>query len=196
MSILVDWEIRDLCVPGNGRALITPFSEGVQGNGVISYGLSHAGYDLRLGGKVLMFKNTYAERVDPKEVKSHPERVFDIIDGLQPGERVWIPPQGYILGYSMEYIRMPGKLKGTCIGKSTLARCGIHVNTTPLEPGWEGFLTLEIANHTPCSVCVYSGEGIAQLEFHRLYYAPERDYAAKDGKYQFQGAEPVPARVK
>lgn len=194
--ILNDKSIRELC--GGSVPLLSPFSEGVQGGGVISYGLSHAGYDLRLGYTVLIFKNSFSELVDPKEVKKHPERIFDKVEGLNDGERVWIPPQGYILGYSLEYIRVPGHLKGTCVGKSTLARCGIHVNTTPLEPGWEGYLTLEIANHTPCPVCVYAAEGIAQLEFHTLTGAPERDYSQKGeggGKYQRQGAEPVPARV-
>lgn len=195
MSILVDHEIRELS-KGTICPLLSPFSEAVQGGGVISYGLSHAGYDLRLGGKVLVFKNTYSEMVDPKVVKQHPERIFDTIEGLQPGERVWIPSGGYILGYSLEQIRMPNNIKGMCVGKSTLARCGIHVNTTPLEPGWIGWLTIEIANHTPCPVCVYAYEGIAQLEFHRLPVLPEGTYADKSGKYQFQGMEPVPARVK
>lgn len=206
MSMLVDWQIRGLCIDSwkwksRGEVvplsdpLLSPFSEGKQGGGIISLGLTSAGYDLRLGYKVLMFKNTFAESVDPKDVKKNTDRVFDTIDGLKQGERVFIPPGGYILGYSLEYIRMPRNLKGTCLGKSTLARCGVHINTTPVEPMWHGFLTLEIANHAPCPVCVYAGEGIAQIEFHVLDQLPELDYEAKQGKYQAQGAEPVPARV-
>jgi dCTP deaminase len=91
---------------------------------------------------------------------------------------------------------MPRNLKGQCVGKSTYARCGIIVNTTPLEPGWEGHLTIEIANTSPCEVWLYAGEGIAQLGFELLLSEPEVDYAQKKGKYNKQGPEPTTARTK
>lgn len=202
MAILTDAAIRMLC-QGNQfhKPMLEPFIEGEQGKNIISRGLSHAGYDLRLGTKVLIFKNSYNEPINPKTLRNDPavmNRVFDIIDDLKEGQQVWIPPHGYILGYSLEYIRMPRHLKGCCTGKSTLARCGIAINTTPIEPGWEGFLTLEIANQTPCPVIVFAGEGIAQLEFHTLFGELNQDYGQKGttgGKYQKQGAEPVLARV-
>lgn len=202
--LLNDHEIRALCVSGARNTpvenpLLSPFSLGVQGDNVISYGLSHAGYDLRLGPKVLIFKNSFNQTIDPKRFKvdkAYNERVFDSLEGIPDGEQVIIPPHSYILGYSLEYIRVRRWLKGRCVGKSTYARCGIMVNTTPLEPGWEGHLTLEIANVTPCPVAVYVGEGIAQLEFEELSAPCKVDYADKDGKYNRQEASPVPARVK
>lgn len=195
MAILVDWQIRSLAHSGK---LLDPFSESVQDGGVISYGLTHCGYDLRLGGTVLVFKNTHQQIISPKRAKEpgFMERVFDRFENLQPGCAVVIPPHSYILGYSLEYIRMPSDLKGRCVGKSSLARCGVLANTTPLEPGWHGHLTLEIANITPCPVEVYVAEGIAQLEFETLAGEPETDYAQKNGKYQGQQAEPVIGKVK
>lgn len=214
--LLCDKDIRILCVgdktypniheivagrqfvSATKRPLLDPFSEGVQGGNVISYGLSHAGYDLRLGYKVLVFKNSWTERVDPKafkQDKDYQNRLFEDVRVAQ-GERVWVPPNGYILGYSLEYIAMPSNLIGTCLGKSTLARAGIIINTTPLEPGWHGHLTIEIANASPCPVCLYAGEGCAQLRFELLTGTPEIDYEAKEGKYQAQGSEPVPSKVK
>lgn len=183
---------------GTKIPMIDPFSEGVQDGGVISYGLSHAGYDLRMGYEALVYKNTHGlGRIDPKAMRDDDYRnqVLEKVTYKQ-GDKVWIPPNGYILGYSLEYLRIPRHLKGRCVGKSSLARAGIIVNTTPLEPNWCGHLTIEIANATPCPVCLYAGEGCAQLEFETLTAPPEVDYAQKDGKYQDQGPEPVPARVK
>ena len=217
--LLPDHEIRKLCDPnrdeycGEGIAflpvflskprpvMIEPFSEAVSGNGVISYGVSHAGYDLRLGPEIMVFKNTYNETINPKKFgdEEYRKRVFDECDysklypfslevGLPPEEyrAVVIPPHGYILGRSWEYLRMPRHLKGRCVGKSTLARSGILVNCTPLEPGWNGHLVIEIGNITPCPATVYVGEGIAQLEFELLASPPETDYRQKQGKYQDQ----------
>lgn len=185
------------------HAMLYPFSDQVN-EGVISYGLSHAGYDLRLGDELLLFKNSYNETIDPKRFKDedYRRRVFDVV---HPRDMVmshgrWlqyiIPPHSYALGASLEYIRMPRHLKGRCVGKSTLARCGILINTTPIEPGWHGHLTIEISNITPCPALIYAREGIAQLEFETLTAEPQQDYEQKAGKYQGQGAEPVPARVK
>ena len=218
--LLNDKTIRDLCVDlmpeWLGRnalvpfvPMIEPFSEAVSGNGVISYGLSHAGYDLRLGPEILVFKNSFMDAVDPKAFGglAYRRRMFDRLfypDGfslpddddhpytVMDGNAVLIPPHGYILGRSHEYLRIPRHLKGRCVGKSTLARAGILVNTTPLEPGWSGHLTIEIGNITPCPAKVFVMEGIAQLEFDLLTAPPEKDYAGK--KYDNQVGV-VPARV-
>lgn len=96
----------------------------------------------------------------------------------------------------MEYLRIPRHLKGRCVGKSTYARAMIVINTTPLEPGWEGYLTIEIGNVGPCPAVVYAWEGIAQLEFETLTSPPEVDYAQKGGKYNMQGSAPEPPRVR
>ncbi len=208
MAILSDHDIRDLCLPlkvESGKTvpefrMIDPFSEAVSGGGVISYGLSHAGYDLRLGDELMVFKNTWNEIIDPKRFRDeeYRKRVFDIVKPTGKGESrpldsFVIPPHSYALGSSLEYLRIPNHIKGRCVGKSTLARCGILINTTPLEPGWHGHLTIEISNITPCPALIYAGEGIAQLEFETLSSLPETNYEGK--KYQGQGASPVPARV-
>ena len=209
--ILNDATIRKLCVYGGPageavvrpNAMIEPFSEGVQGGGVISYGLSHAGYDLRLGDELLVFKNTWNEIIDPNRFKEeeYRKRVFDRVTPAPKASRLpegayVIPGHCYALGAWLEYLRIPTHLKGRCVGKSTLARCGVGINTTPLEPGWCGHLTIEIANHSQCPVLVFARQGIAQLEFEQLTAPPEKDYGAKGGKYQSQGAAPAPARVK
>lgn len=196
--LLNDAQIRHRALSG----MLDPFSEAVTGNGVISYGLSHAGYDLRLGPEILVFKNTMCDEVDPKKFSDaeYRRRTFDklMYSGehndeytSMSGNRVRIPAGGYILGRSYEYIQVPKDIKGRCVGKSTYARCGIIVNTTPLEPGWRGHLTIEIGNITPCPAIVYVMEGIAQLEFE-LILPPEADYGHK--KYQDQLGV-TPARV-
>jgi dCTP deaminase len=201
VSILVDHQIRRMChpkSPDSFKPMLAPFSEGKQ-DGVISYGLTSAGYDLRLGRQVFVFKNSFNELMDPKRLKqdeAYLNRVFDVRKDMADGTMVVLPAHSYLLAYSLEYIWLPGNIKGTCVGKSTLARCGLIVNTTPLEPGWHGHLTIEIGNISPCPVPIYVGEGIAQLEFHVLGGIPEIDYAKKGGKYQGQGAEPVPGTVK
>lgn len=196
--MLCDRDIRALCNPTLPQAMISPFSEGVQGGGVISYGLSHAGYDLRLGHELFVFKNSYNEIIDPKRFRDedYRRRVFDIVFPHKETGAYIIPPHSYALGASFEYIHIPRWLKGRCVGKSTLARCGVLINTTPLEPGWHGHLTIEISNISPCPGLVYAGEGIAQLEFEELKGIPEIDYESKGGKYQAQGSRPVPAKVK
>lgn len=203
MSLLNDRSIRDLSLR-HTPPMISPFSEGVQGGSVISYGLSHAGYDLRLGGELLIFKASYGELIDPKRFSNeeYRKRIFDTVPASQGPLHIseWgyfiIPPHSYALGVSLEHLHIPDYIKGRCVGKSTLARCGILINTTPLEPGWYGHLTIEISNITPCPALVYAGEGIAQLEFEMLNSPPEKHYGDKSGKYQNQGANPVPARVK
>jgi dCTP deaminase len=186
--ILCDHEIRTLC--WNEPALITPFVDSYP-PGAVSYGLTSAGYDLRLAPQVLVFKATRAEVVDPKRFKDAEYKKL-VFDEYVADKEIVLPAHSYILVQSVEYIRMPRNLKGRCVGKSTYARCGVIVNTTPLEPGWEGTLTIEISNSNPSPVKLYVGEGIAQLEFDRIE-EPQVDYAAKGGKYQNQ-REVTPAR--
>ncbi len=194
--LLSDKDIRELAV--GPKQMIQPFSEGVQGGGIISYGLTTAGYDLRLGDTLLVFKNSWNKLIDPKRFKDEAYclKVFDkVMVGESPPFIFEIPAHSYVLGFSLEYLRIPDHLKGRCVGKSTYARCGIVANTTPVEPGWCGHLTIEIANTSPCPVTLYAREGIVQLEIEVLSSLPEMNYATKGGKYQGQSAEPVPARV-
>lgn len=192
--LLSDFDIEQAVIE---YQMIEPFAYAVQNGGIISYGLTSAGYDLRLGHKISVYKNTYNEPIDPKRFKdsTYVSRILDTL-ALDTDQPVYVPPHAYILAYSLERLRIPRHLKGRCVGKSTYARCGLVVNTTPAEPGWEGHLTIEIANTTPAPVRIYPGEGICQMEFELLTNPPQVDYAAKCGKYMFQGPEPVPARVK
>lgn len=197
--LLVDSDIRKLSLCESyhgGRPMIEPFSEAVSGDGVISYGLTHAGYDVRLAEEVLVFNNAYGQTVDPKKFKGpdYREKLFTEII-LSPHQAVVIPAHGYILGRSHEYLRLPSHLAARCVGKSTYARCGIIVNTTPLEPGWKGHLTLEISNSSPCPAVVYVMEGIAQIQFEKLTSVPDVTYADKKGKYMHQTGV-TPARVE
>lgn len=191
---LCDHHIRHYCASYD---LIKPFTEAVSGNGIVSYGLTSAGYDVRLDGKkIYVFKNSYGAVVDPKafgDAEYH-HKMFDELTDLPSGYRVFIPPNGYILGQTYEYIRIPRHVSADCVGKSTYARSGILINTTPMEPEWEGHLTLEIANLTPCPAVIYVMEGIAQFRFETLSGVPEISYADKKGKYQGQQAV-TPAKV-
>lgn len=214
--LLNDRAIRNLCVTGEeffvpriegdqfifasymvGKPLVNPFVEPFQGNNVISYGLTSAGYDLRLDNEeVLISKNTFCEAIDPKRFKEpgYCEKVFDKRT-FAPHAQIVIPPNGYILGRSYEYLFIPYFLKGRCVGKSTYARANIIVNVTPLEPEWEGHLTIEISNPTQSHVVVHALEGIAQLEYELLIDRPETTYKDKNGKYQNQTGV-TPSRVK
>jgi dCTP deaminase len=195
MSLLTDQEIRSRCVD-TSEPLIIPFSEGVSGGGVVSYGLSSAGYDLRLAPEVLAFKNSHGEVLDPKRFadEDYCLRVFDNVHSNHKGHII-LPAHSYVLGCSLEYVRMPRQLKGRVVGKSTWARAGVLINTTPIEPGWEGHITLEIGNVTPCPVRLYVGEGIAQLEFETFRGDVGTSYADKGGVYQGQ-LHVTPPRVK
>lgn len=196
MAILSDWHVRAL---SKQQDLLKPFSDKVDGDRVISYGLTHAGYDFRLGHTVFICKGSFCEIVSPKRMKaeqSYLHRIYDEHHALEVGDPILIPAHGYVLGFTLEHISMPRWLKARCVGKSSLARCGIIINTTPIEPGWRGHLTLEIGNLSPNPVEVYAGEGIAQVEFETLLQPTEEDYGDKIGKYQDQEAAPTPARVK
>lgn len=146
---------------------------------VISYGLSSFGYDCRIDNKFRLFRPTiHGSVVDPKNMD---EETLDYCIGTE----VLIPPHSYILGSSVEYFKIPPNIMCIVLGKSTYARCGIIVNVTPLEPGWEGNITIEISNSSPLPAKIYADEGIAQILFFKGD-TPAINYDDKGGKYQHQ----------
>ncbi len=167
--------------------MIDPFEAKMVRQGVISYGLSSYGYDLRLGHVLYRFR-AEGGVIDPKGFdRSLLERV--------EGESFILPPHGYALGTVMEFLRLPHDVMGLVWGKSTYARAGLIVNVTPLEPGWEGRLTIALSNATPLPLKLYAGEGIAQVLFWEGDAPPMLSYADRGGKYQ-GAAEVAPPRVE
>lgn len=161
------------------NGMIEPFEEGLIREGVISYGVSSYGYDMRIADEFKIFTNINNTVVDPKN--------FDPKSFVEfKGEVCIIPPNSFALARSVEYFRIPRDVLVICIGKSTYARCGIIVNVTPLEPMWEGYLTIEISNTTPLPAKIYANEGIAQLIFLKAEEECEISYADRKGKYQAQ----------
>ena len=159
--------------------MIEPFhSKGVR-KGVISYGVSSYGYDVRLHNEFKIFTNVHGTVMDPKK-RGH-QNFIDV-----KGKICIIPAHSFILARSLEYFRIPRDILVICFGKSTYARCGIIVNITPLEPEWEGYITIEVSNTSPLPVRIYAREGIAQLLFLEGSEVCERSYADKSGKYQAQ----------
>lgn len=159
--------------------MIEPFSEKQIERGVISYGLSSYGYDIRVSNKFKIFTNAFCTTVDPKKFD---HRSF--ID--YEGDICVIPPNSFALAMTVEYFRIPKNVLTLCVGKSTYARCGIIVNVTPFEPEWEGYATLEISNTTPLPARVYANEGIAQVIFFEADEVCTLSYKDKSGKYQKQ----------
>ena len=162
--------------------MIDPFVDHLVSDGVISYGLSSYGYDMRIANEFKVFTGSYSKEnaiVDPK--KFDKDLLQDYV-----GDFVIIPPNSYVLGRSVEYFRMPRNVHGIVTGKSTYARSGIIVNITPLEAGWTGFLVIEISNATPLPVKVYANEGIAQVMFFEGDEPCEVSYEDRKGKYQEQ----------
>jgi dCTP deaminase len=180
--LLVDWEIREYA---KKFRMIEPFEERLVRDGAISYGLSSMGYDIRIADEFKIFTNINTTVVDPK--RFDPRSFVDFT-----GESCIIPPNSFALGRSLEYLRIPRKVMGICIGKSTYARCGIVVNITPLESEWEGHLTIEISNTTPLPAKIYSNEGIAQVIFLESEQVCEVSYADRGGKYQYQRGITIP----
>ena len=159
--------------------MIRPFEEKQVREGVISYGLSSYGYDLRVADEFKIFTNVNSTIVDPKE--------FDARSFVEfRGPTCIVPPNSFALARSVEYFKIPRNVITICLGKSTYARCGIIVNVTPLEPEWEGFVTLEISNTTPLPARVYSHEGLCQIIFLESDENCETSYKDKKGKYQAQ----------
>ena len=156
MSIQSDRWIREQ----SHKGMIAPFSEKQVREGVISYGLSSYGYDLRVSDEFKIFTNVNSAVIDPK---AFDERSFVTVTA----ESVLIPPNSFALARSVEYFKIPRDVLTICVGKSTYARCGIIVNVTPFEPEWEGFVTLEISNTTPLPARIYANEGLCQILFFR-----------------------------
>jgi len=176
MPIKSDRWIRQMA---RERRMIEPFVEEQKRDGVISYGLSSYGYDIRVADEYKIFTNVHTAVVDPKH--------FDPRSFVEhKGEVLVIPPNSFALARSVEYFRIPRNVLTICMGKSTYARCGIIVNVTPFEPEWEGFVTLEISNTSPLPARVYSGEGICQVIFLEADEVCEVSYKDKKGKYQAQ----------
>ncbi len=159
--------------------MIEPFAEDQVREGVISYGVSSYGYDMRVAREFRIFTNVLSAVVDPKHFDPKSFVEFE-------GDVCVIPPNSFALARSVEYFRIPRDVITICLGKSTYARCGIITNVTPFEPEWEGFVTLEISNTTPLPARIYAGEGIAQVLFLSGEEPPEKSYADKKGKYQKQ----------
>jgi dCTP deaminase len=159
--------------------MIEPFEEGQVRDGVISYGVSSYGYDIRVADEFKIFTNVFSAVVDPKHFDTR-----SMVDFR--GEVCTIPPNSFALARTVEYFRIPRTVLTICVGKSTYARCGIIVNVTPFEPEWEGFVTLEISNTTPLPARIYANEGIAQVLFFEADEPCHVSYADKKGKYQSQ----------
>jgi dCTP deaminase len=176
MSIKSDRWIREMA---QGHGMIEPFEERQVREGVISFGLSSYGYDMRVAPQFKIFTNVNSAIVDPK---AFDERSFVEFEG----DVCIIPPNSFALARSVEYFRIPRNVMTICVGKSTYARCGIITNVTPFEPEWEGFVTLEISNTTPLPAKIYANEGIAQVLFFEADEECRVSYADKKGKYQQQ----------
>ena len=176
MAIVPDFRIRDYAV---NQKMIVPFTDKQVRDGVISYGLSSYGYDIRVADEFKIFTNVNSAIVDPKQFD--PRSMVDF-----KGDICVIPPNSFVLAKTVEYFRIPRNILTICVGKSTYARCGIIVNVTPFEPEWEGFVTLEISNTTPLPARIYANEGIAQVLFFESDQPCEISYADRKGKYQKQ----------
>jgi dCTP deaminase len=173
MAIKADKWIRKMAVE---KKMIEPFEEKQVRKGVISYGLSSYGYDIRVADEFKLFTDIYSTLVDPK--KFDPKSFVDM-----KADSIIIPPNSFALARTVEYFRIPRNVLTVCLGKSTYARCGIIVNVTPFEPEWEGTATLEISNTTPLPAKIYANEGIAQVLFFESDEVCETSYADKKGKY-------------
>ena len=178
MGVLPDWMIeRDV--------KIEPFAPQQHRPGVISYGVTSYGYDVRVARNFKVFTNVWGSTVDPKQ--------FDPKSFVEfTGDVCIVPPNSFALARTIEYFRVPRDVLTICLGKSTYARCGIIVNVTPFEPEWEGFVTLEISNTTPLPAKIYANEGIAQVLFFQSDEVCERSYADKRGKYLKQTGVTLP----
>jgi len=176
MSVKSDKWIRRMAVE---HKMIEPFADRQVRDGVISYGVSSYGYDLRVANEFRIFTNVNSTIVDPK--------AFDAKSLVEfKGDVCIVPPNSFALARSVEFFRIPRSVLTICVGKSTYARCGIIVNVTPFEPEWDGFVTLEISNTTPLPAKIYANEGLAQVVFFESDEICEVSYKDKKGKYQSQ----------
>ena len=181
MSIQADrWIIEQAA-----KGMIEPFENSQVRSGVISYGVSSYGYDMRVSNQFKIFTNVLNSMIDPKQFD--PNSFVEFV-----GDICIVPANSFALACSVEYFRIPRDVVTLCVGKSTYARCGIITNVTPFEPEWEGYVTLEISNTTPLPAKIYANEGIAQVMFFRGDEAPITSYKDKKGKYQGQSGVTLP----
>ena len=176
MSVKPDRWIRRMALE---HKMIEPFTDRQVREGVISYGVSSYGYDIRVADEFRIFTNVNSTIVDPKHFDSRSLVEFK-------GDVCIIPPNSFALARSVEYFRIPRNVMTVCLGKSTYARCGIIVNVTPFEPEWEGYVTLEFSNTTPMPAKIYANEGVAQVIFFEADEVCEVSYKDRGGKYQGQ----------
>tara|TARA_B100001105_G_scaffold254310_1_gene249798 strand:+ start:373 stop:924 length:552 start_codon:yes stop_codon:yes gene_type:complete len=181
MPVLSDKWIKKMALNG----MISPFEEKQIGEGKISYGLSSFGYDARVSNEFKIFTNVNSEIVDPKSFKPSNFVTKNVSECV-------IPPNSFVLASTVEYFKIPKDVLVICLGKSTYARCGIIVNVTPLEPGWEGHVTLEFSNTTPLPAKIYANEGVAQFIFLQGNEKPEISYSDRKGKYMGQTGVTLP----
>ena len=182
MSIMPDKWIKEQSLKNN---MITPFEKTLNNKGVLSYGLSSYGYDARVSNKFKIFTNVDSVTVDPKNFMNE-----SFVD--REANHCIIPPNSFVLARTVEYFKIPKNVLVICVGKSTYARCGIIVNVTPLEPGWEGHVTLEFSNTTPLPAKIYANEGAAQFLFFKGDEVCEKSYSERDGKYMNQKGVTLP----
>ena len=193
MSVLVDHEITALCDEKLAQPMISPFvdtpTREVDGERVVSFGVTSAGYDARLSGRFQIFKSREDLSIG----------VHDPLDPLDPNgmnkymlndtieaKSIILPPGGYLLGHTVEYFHIPRNVIAICVGKSTYARLGLVVNVTPLEPEWHGEVVIEMHNATHLPIRVHAHQGICQFVFHKTHDICKTSYADKGGKYQGQ----------
>ena len=181
MGLKPDHWIRKMALE---HGMIEPFVDKQVRQGVISYGVSSYGYDIRVANEFKIFTNVFSATVDPKNFDTN-----SMVDFV--GDVCIVPPNSFALARTVEYFRVPRKVL-TVLGKSTYARCGIIVNVTPFEPEWEGYVTLEISNTTPLPAKIYANEGLAQVLFFEADEECEISYADKKGKYQKQQSIVLP----
>lgn len=182
MGLKPDHWIRKMALE---KKMIEPFVDKQVRNGVISYGVSSYGYDVRVANEFKIFTNVFSATVDPKHFDTN-----SMVDFT--GDVCIVPPNSFALARTVEYFRIPRNVLTVCLGKSTYARCGIIVNVTPFEPEWEGYVTLEISNTTPLPAKIYANEGLAQVLFFEADEECEVSYADKKGKYQKQQSIVLP----
>jgi dCTP deaminase len=182
MPIMPDTWIRQMATE---KGMIEPFVETQKREGTISFGLSSYGYDARVADEFKIFTNVDNAVVDPKNFS-------DTGFVSRKGETCIVPPNSFILAHTIEYFRIPRDILVICLGKSTYARCGLIVNVTPLEPEWEGQVTIEISNTTPLPARIYANEGICQFLFLQGASPPEVSYADRRGKYMGQRGVSLP----
>ncbi len=182
MSVLSDRWIKKMATE---KEMIKPFVDAQKGEKNISYGLSSYGYDARVSNEFKIFTDVDSAIVDPKNFSSN-----SFVS--RKSDQCIIPPNSFALASTVEYFKIPKDVLVICLGKSTYARCGIIVNVTPLEPGWEGYVTLEFSNTTPLPAKIYANEGAAQFIFLKGNEIPEVTYEQRNGKYMKQTGVTLP----